>query len=134
VLLLSSVTSCTSWLLASARMADVENPSDFSFSFVLKSCSALRLVVPSFLRLAGIPLDSQRILIVFSGSEPNTATRAEAIHTGKSMQTELLVAVLKLFLKLLLWNIFLEILQWKLVSEISNVTSLRNSKKKNVSS
>jgi hypothetical protein len=86
VLLLSSVTSCTSWMLCSARMADVEGPSDFSFNFVLKSsspllgnCSALRLAVPSFIRLAGIPSASQRILIVFSGSEPNAATRAGPI-------------------------------------------------------
>jgi hypothetical protein len=33
-----------------------------------------------------------------------------------------LVAVLKLFLKLLLWDIFLEILKWKLVSEILSVS------------
>ena len=38
------------------------------------------------------------------------------------MITELLVAVLKLFLKLLLLDIFLEILKWKLVSEILSVT------------
>jgi hypothetical protein len=44
------------------------------------------------------------------------------VFFGKSMKTELLVAVLKLFLKLLLWDIFLEILKWKLVSEILNVT------------
>ena len=52
------------------------------------------------------------------------------------MKTELLVDVLKLFLKLLLWGIFIEILKWKLVSEILSVTrdlyafpSLRNRKK-----
>jgi hypothetical protein len=39
----------------------------------------------------------------------------------KSMKTELLVEVLKLFLKLLLWCIFLEILKWKLVSELLSV-------------
>jgi hypothetical protein len=57
------------------------------------------------------------------------------------MKTELLVAVLKLFLKLLLWAMFLGILKWKLVSEILSVTrdlyafsSLRNSKMKNLSS
>ena len=38
------------------------------------------------------------------------------------MKTELLDAVLKLFIKLLLWDIFLEILKWKLVSEILSVT------------
>ena len=38
------------------------------------------------------------------------------------MKTELLVAVLKLFPKLLLWDILLEILKWKLVSEILGVT------------
>jgi hypothetical protein len=38
------------------------------------------------------------------------------------MKTELLVAVLKLFLTHLLWDIFLEILKWKLVSGILSVT------------
>ena len=38
------------------------------------------------------------------------------------MKSELLVDVLKLFLKLLLWGIFLEILKWKLVSELLSVT------------
>ena len=37
------------------------------------------------------------------------------------MKTELVVEVLKLFLKLLIWGIFLEILKWKLVSELLSV-------------
>ena len=73
VLLLSSVTSCTSRLLCSAWMADAEGSSDFFFNCDLKSSSpltgsfsALTLAelgppggVTSFLRLVGIPLCSQ---------------------------------------------------------------------------
>ena len=57
------------------------------------------------------------------------------------MKIELLIADMKIFLKLLLWVIFLEIQKWKLASEILSVTrdlqvfpSRRNSKKKDFSS
>ena len=80
-------------------MADVEVPSDFFFSCVLKSCSLLAGSfsavwltelgppggVASFLRLAGIPLASQRVLIVFSGSEPRAATSAGAMKRSLSI-------------------------------------------------
>jgi hypothetical protein len=44
------------------------------------------------------------------------------VFCGKSMKIELLDADLKLFIKLLLWDIALEILKGKLVSEILSVT------------
>jgi hypothetical protein len=64
------------------------------------------------------------------------------VFCRKSMKTEFLVAVLKLFLNLLLWGYILEILKWKLAIEILSETrylyvfpSLRNRKKeKNCSS